>query len=221
MPSRSGARPHRHRSRRRAAGKRSRQSEGPGAAAAPNARPECQRARVLYRGRRRACALRRFVACACIAAGDARFAVDLLTQRAGHPPPGSAACLRHRQYRQRSRAVLSDHPVDRAGRLSKARRWSRCFSRMRLSSVWSAPRPSRSSTAARSWAISSKPRRDRTNCCRPIARTVIQAFADVDNALFPSSRRRSSLGCSATCFRPRGRPSNCPSSSFALELLTS
>src|SRR5438105_1626727 len=37
----------------------------------------------------------------------------------GHQTPGSAARFRHRQCRQRPRAILSQHPVDRAGRLSK------------------------------------------------------------------------------------------------------
>ena len=53
-------------------------------------------------------------------------------------------------------------------------------------------------------------------------KTVVQAFADVDNALTVDPRdHRSSCGCSATCWRRRGGPFNCPSSSCGPELPTS
>ena len=97
-----------NRPRRRAAGKRARQPARAGAAAAADARPEHQ------------CAGDAGVA----AAGSVRVTGGSLNQIAsprvtpgpavgtadaasGHPAPGSAARLRHRQCRQRPRAVLS------------------------------------------------------------------------------------------------------------------
>ena len=73
-----------------------------------------------------------------VAAGDARPAVGTADPAAGHPPPGSPAGLRHRQCRQRPRAVLPEHPADRAGRLPELGAGRRCSSPMRRSSAWSA-----------------------------------------------------------------------------------
>ena len=57
--------------------------------------------------------------CDRVAARHPGPAVGTADAASGHPAPGSAACLRHRQCRQRPRAVLSQHPADRAGRLSE------------------------------------------------------------------------------------------------------
>jgi multidrug efflux system outer membrane protein len=72
------------------------------------------------------------------AAGHARPAVGIADAAAGYPASGSAARIRHRQCRQRPRAVFPEHPVDRAGRLSKLGAGRRCSSRTRPSSAWSA-----------------------------------------------------------------------------------
>ena len=48
-------------------------------------------------------------------------------------------------------------------------------------------------------------------------KTVVQAFADVDNALIRSARPRRGCGCSAKWWRHRGGPSSLPSSSCGLE----
>ena len=62
-------------------------------------------------------------------------AVGIADAASGHPPPGGAARLRHRECRQRPRAVLSQHSADRAGRLSEFGAGRRCSSRMRHSSA--------------------------------------------------------------------------------------
>ncbi len=65
-------------------------------------------------------------------------AVRIADPASRHPPAGGAARFRHRQCRQRARAVLPEHPADRAGRLPEPGAGPRCSSRTRRSSAWSA-----------------------------------------------------------------------------------
>ncbi len=129
-----------NRSRRRAAGERARQPARAGAAAAADAGAERQRAGdagVAAAGKRAASdggSLNR-IASPRVTPGPAVGTADAAS---GHPPPGSAARLRHRQCRQRPRAVFSEHSADRAGRLPELGAGRRCSSRTRRSSTWSA-----------------------------------------------------------------------------------
>ena len=99
---------HRNRPRRRAAGSRAGQSARRGADAAPDAGAERQcaghagGAAAGKRARHRRLAQPDFVA-----AGDAGPAVGIADAASGYQAPGSAARRRHRQCRQRPRAVLS------------------------------------------------------------------------------------------------------------------
>ncbi len=98
---------HRHRSRRRAAGERARQPEGAGAAAEADARPERQRAgRAGVAADREHPHQRRLARFDRNPAGDGGSALGNPDPAARYPPPGGAARLRHRQYRQCPRAVL-------------------------------------------------------------------------------------------------------------------
>ena len=162
---------HRDRSRRRAAGERAGQSARRGAAAAADAGAERQRAGdagVAAAGKR--ARHRRLAQPDRVAARHAGPAVGIADAAAGYPPPGSAARLRHRQCRQRPRAVLSEHPADRAGRLSEL------GAGVAVPAACGVLQPGRQPDAAdlrrrtESSAISNSPRPGRTNCCRPTAR---------------------------------------------------
>ena len=174
---------HRQRSRRCAAGERARQPARAGAAAAANARAEHQRtgdagvaSAGKHQGRRRLAEPDRDPA------GDAGPAIRDPDAAAGHPAAGGAAGVRHREHRQCAGAILSEHPADRQGGYQSSA-LSRCSSRTRPSSAWSAVRPSRSSTAARSSAISNSPGPEQDELLQTYRKTVVQSFADVDNAL--------------------------------------
>ena len=109
-----------HRPRRRAAGGRARQSTCVGAAAAANARSEHQRARdagVAAAGG--AACQRRLAQSDRYSTGHPRLAIGVVDPATGYQAPGGATCVRYSQCRQRARAILSEHSVDRAGRLSE------------------------------------------------------------------------------------------------------
>ncbi len=63
---------------------------------------------------------------------------ELLTQRPDIRRQEAQLASGHRQCRQRPRAVLSEHPADRAGRLPEPGADRRCFSHTPRSSAWSA-----------------------------------------------------------------------------------
>ncbi|KAH2815473.1 hypothetical protein KXV85_004479, partial [Aspergillus fumigatus] len=110
----------RHRPRRRPAGERAGQPEGAGAPAAPDARPECQRARragVATAGKR--ARARRLPEQHRDPARDTRPAVGAADPATGHPAAGGAARLGNGQCRQCPRAVLPDHSAHRQWRLSE------------------------------------------------------------------------------------------------------
>ena len=80
---------------------------------------------------------------------------------------------------------------------------------------WSAARRSRSSTAARSSAISNSPRRRQDELLQTYRKTVVQAFADVDNALTSISETTDQAAAAArrrlifAAGLPAGRATSC------------
>ena len=174
---------HRDRPRRRAAGKRARQSARGRAAAAADAGAEHQRARdagVAAAGKR--ARHRRFAQPDRLAARHAGPAVGIVDAAAGHPPSGGAARVGHRQRRQRACAVFPEHSIDRAGRLSE------------LGAGRAVPAPCgifqpRRRTDAADLRRRQNPRQFRIHKAKQdellqtYRKTVVSAFADVDNAL--------------------------------------
>ena len=115
-------------------------------------------------------------------AGDAGPAVRTADAAAGHQAAGSAACVRHRQYRQCARAVLSEHQADRNGgyqstALSSLFQPHAAF----FSLVGSAAQVIFDGGAILGNFELTKAKQD--ELLQTYRKTVVSAFADVDNAL--------------------------------------
>ncbi len=126
-------------------------------------------------------------------------AVGTADPASGYPPAGGAARLRHRQCRQRAGAVLSEHPADRAGRLPEP------------ALVGAVPaacgvlqRGRRRDAADLRWRpdpgqfrVQRKARQD--ELLQTYRKTVVQSFADVDNALVAIRQTTHAAAAASTC----------------------
>ena len=126
---------------------------------------------------------RRFDGSDCDATGDARPAVGTVDAAAGYQAPGGATGFRHRQCRQRPRAVLSEHPVDRAGRLSELGADIAVPASRGVLQPGRRPDPADLRRRRRSSAISKYAKAKQDELLQTYRKTVVSAFTDVDNAL--------------------------------------